>query len=216
MRGSPRIASDHRPATNGVVSAKTPSAINRAPAMRFLITPELDGIGIYPCSINAHFEKPLLKRPAGQSASRARRGADLRGLVHWWCAIWRMSSVEALIFIALVVVAVAGRKVFRRPINLIEVAYKPLRRIPTGGRKAAYRSIVEVRPSNGNFANDDPSARIVERDRAAAVGRQAADELPGVVIDRARLRRRLARQNSERQECQQEGALSPIGSRTAV
>src|SRR6266478_7829913 len=73
MRGSPRIASDHRPATNGVVSAKTPSAINRAPAMRFLITPEIDGIGIYPCSINARIlTKPLLKRPAGQSASRAR------------------------------------------------------------------------------------------------------------------------------------------------
>jgi hypothetical protein len=36
--------------------------------MRFLITPEIDGIGIYPCSINARIlTKPLLKRPAGQS-----------------------------------------------------------------------------------------------------------------------------------------------------
>ena len=83
-------------------------------------------------------------------------------------------------------------------------------------RKAAYHYIVEVRPSKGNFATADLFARIVERDRASAVGRHAADELPGSVIDRPRLRGRgraaavgrrgvarlcgdLARQNDERQ-----------------
>jgi hypothetical protein len=36
--------------------------------MRFLITPEIDGIGIYPCSINARIlTKPLLKsRPVNR------------------------------------------------------------------------------------------------------------------------------------------------------
>jgi hypothetical protein len=33
--------------------------------MRFLITPELDGIGIYPFHSTRILTKPLLKRPAG-------------------------------------------------------------------------------------------------------------------------------------------------------
>src|SRR5258708_4516864 len=67
IRGSPRIASDHRPATSGVVRTKAPNAINRAPAMRFPMAPAIDGIGIYPSSIDALvLTKPLLEKPAVQ------------------------------------------------------------------------------------------------------------------------------------------------------
>jgi hypothetical protein len=35
--------------------------------MRFLVTAEIDGIGIYPCSIDARvLTKPVLEGPAGQ------------------------------------------------------------------------------------------------------------------------------------------------------
>ncbi|MGB9320093.1 MAG: hypothetical protein WCB77_05760, partial [Pseudolabrys sp.] len=40
-------------AINGVVKASTPKAIKSAPAIRFLMTPGVDGIGNYPCSIDA-------------------------------------------------------------------------------------------------------------------------------------------------------------------
>jgi len=47
--------------------------------MRFLITPELDGIGIYPCSINAHFNKAFIEK-AGRSIGYFPRAARINRL----------------------------------------------------------------------------------------------------------------------------------------
>ena len=50
-----------------MVKVQTPSAINRAPAIRFLTTREIDGIGIHAFPIDACVSpNPLLKRPVGQ------------------------------------------------------------------------------------------------------------------------------------------------------
>jgi len=44
-----------------------------------LITPELDGIGIYPCSINAHFNKAFIEK-AGRSIGYFPRAARINRL----------------------------------------------------------------------------------------------------------------------------------------
>jgi hypothetical protein len=66
------------------------------------------------------------------------------------------------------------------------------------------RVIDRRRVAAGGLAADDPASRIVVRRRAAAVGRRPADNLPGSIVERARLGRCFRRQSGERQQCQQD------------
>jgi len=58
----PRIASDQRPAAIGAAKATAPSAINTAPATRFLNSPDDCGMGLYLLAVDAQL-RPWREAP---------------------------------------------------------------------------------------------------------------------------------------------------------